>query len=586
VKDRGERLHFLGRRILLLGVALLLSLGLFGRALDLQWRHKEFFKVQGDARHLRVMAIPAPRGRILDRHGEVLAVSTPVRSIWMTPRDLLGERHRWADLARLLDMRAADLADLVTERVSREFVYLKRHVEPALADKIVGLGLAGVHLQPEYRRYYPAGEVTAHVLGLTNVDDAGQEGTELLFDAELKGTAGSKRVIRDRLGRAVEDVERIAAPRPGGDLVLAIDGRIQNWAYRALKRSVEQHQARAGTVVVLDPLTGELLAMVNRPSYNPNSRAQRYGPHYRNRAVTDVFEPGSTIKPFTVAAALIAGQFRPDTPLDTTPGLLRVGRHVVRDLRNYGVISPATVIVKSSNVGASKLALGIPPSSLWALLSGVGFGAATGSGFPGESMGNLSHYDGWGDIHRATLSFGYGLSGTALQLARAYAVLANGGLLHRVSFVKGRETEVGSRIVPKRVANVVLRMMEGVVADGGTGHRAAVSGYRVAGKTGTVRKAAAGGYAKDRYLALFAGIAPASAPRLVVVVVIDEPRGDAYYGGEVAAPLFAEVMAGALRLLAVAPDDEALAGSEALVGTAPALRSPLLRTASARSATQ
>ena len=586
MKRRVEKQPFVGRRILVLSVALLLSLGLFARALDLQWRHKEFFKGQGDARHLRVVAIPAPRGRILDRHGEVLAVSTPVRSIWMRPRDLLDERHRWAELARLLGMRTAELSALVTKRVSREFVYLKRHVDPTLADEIVGLGLAGVHLQPEYRRYYPAGEVTAHVLGLTNVDDAGQEGVELLFDAELKGTAGSKRVIRDRLGRAVEDVERIAAPHPGGDLVLAIDSRIQNWAYRALKRTVEQHQARAGTVVVLDPQTGELLAMVNRPSYNPNSRVQRYGPHYRNRAVTDVFEPGSTIKPFTVAAALIAGQFRPDTPVDTTPGLLRVGRHVVRDLRNYGVISPAIVISKSSNVGATKLALGTPASALWRLLSGVGFGALTESGFPGESFGNLSHHDSWGDIHRATLSFGYGLSGTALQLARAYAVLANGGLLHRVSFVKQRETELATRVLPQQVAHVVLRMMEGAVADGGTGQRAAVAGYRVAGKTGTVRKAAAGGYAKDRYLALFAGIAPASSPRLVVVAVIDEPRGDAYYGGDVAAPLFAEVTAGALRLLAVAPDDDAVAGFDALLRTAAASSMPLLRTAVARSATQ
>ncbi len=542
------------RRFVVLCVLGAAAAGLLWRALDLQLNHKEFLQTQGDARHLRVVRITATRGKILDRNGQPLAISTPVDSIWVNPRELAAERERWPVLIQRLGLDPDTLHRLIADRIDREFVYLRRHVEPRLAAEIASLHLAGVYRQREYRRYYPTGEVAAHVVGFTNVDDIGQEGLELAFDESLRGSDGSKRVVRDRFGQAVEDVEYIETPRDGSDLVLSIDRRIQYLAYRALKGAVKHNRARGGSIVLLDARTGEILAMANQPAYNPNNRAERAGDRYRNRAVTDVFEPGSTVKPFTVVSALESGRFQPTSPIDTAPGILKIGGHKVSDLRNFGRLDVSTVIKKSSNVGASKIALALPPKRLWQTLNAVGFGRPSGSIFPGESAGILTDYGQWSEFERATLSFGYGLSVTALQLAQAYGVIASGGLLYPVSFQKVERPQRPRRVLSARAALEVRTMLEGVTEEDGTGARARISGYRVAGKTGTIRKSTAGGYSLDRYVAVFAGMAPASAPRLVAVVTIDEPGGEEYYGGHVAAPVFAQVLEAALRLRGVAPD--------------------------------
>lgn len=539
---------------LVLGTLAAVMLVLAWRALDLQVLNRDFLQDQGDARHLRTLEMPAHRGMITDRNGEPLAVSTPVDSVWANPRELVRQRGRWHELARLLGMDAAALGEWVMRRADREFIYLKRHVTPALAQRVMALGIPGVSLQREYRRYYPEGEVAAHVVGFTDIDDNGQEGMELAYDDWLRGTSGAKWVLKDRLGQVVEDVAGISKPEPGRDLALSIDRRLQYLAYRELKAAVHLHRARAGSIVILDARTGEVLAMVNQPSYNPNNRQSMRSGLFRNRAVTDVLEPGSTVKPFTIAAALEAGTYRPDSAIDTSPGYYRVGGSTIRDVANYGAIDVATVIQKSSNVGASKIALSLPPERMWRVFAGVGFGALTGCGFPGEASGILTDYRRWHDIERATLSFGYGLSVTPLQLALAYSVLADKGRIKPVSFVPVSAPVERQRVISAASAAEVLRMMEAVVTPQGTGGRARVPGYRVAGKTGTVQKVDAQGYSEERYLALFAGIAPAGDPRLVAVVVIDEPRDGEYYGGRVAAPVFAKVMSGALRLLGVPPD--------------------------------
>ena len=525
------------------------------RALDLQVLDRAFLKAQGDARHMRVVRIAAHRGMITDRNGQPLAISTPVDSVWANPRELEADPAQWRRLAALLEMDPAQLRQRVARRAGREFVYLKRHVNPDRAQEVMALGIPGVSLQREYRRYYPAGEVAAHVVGFTNVDDQGQEGIELAYEKWLQGRPGSKRVLRDRLGHIVEDVESIRESVPGRDLRLSLDLRLQYLAYRELKTAVHLHRARAASAVVLDARSGEILAMVNQPSYNPNDRRHLRSDRFRNRAVTDVFEPGSTVKPFTIAAALEAGRFRPDSRIDTAPGYFRVGRNTIRDAANYGTIDLATVIQKSSNVGAGKIALALAPEQLWGMFSRVGFGALTGSGFPGEAGGVLGDYWRWHDIDRATLAFGYGVSVTALQLAQAYGVLADGGRLHEASFVPLTEAPETRQAMQPATARRVLAMMEKVVNRHGTGYLARVNGYRVAGKTGTVQKTGRDGYSDERYLALFAGVAPASDPRLVMVVVIDEPGDGEYYGGRVAAPVFARVMTGALRLLGIPPDD-------------------------------
>ena len=532
----------------------LCSLVLVWRAVELQLNEHEVLKNRGDARHIRVVEIAANRGTITDRHGEPLAISTPVNSVWAVPRKLWQAQARWGELANLLNTNPEHLRTLIEPRIDREFVYLKRHVEPSLAKQTLQLGIQGVALLQEHRRYYPAAEVTAHVVGFTNVDDTGQEGVELAMDHLLSGRPGAKRVLKDRLGRIVENVESIRAPHPGTDIALSIDKRVQYLAYRELKSAVHEHRAKSGSIVIMDVHSGEVLAMVNQPSFNPNNRSGLKGEYYRNRAVTDVFEPGSTIKPFTVGAALESGEFRPQSRIDTRPGFFAVGRHAVRDMNNYGVIDLAKVITKSSNVGASKIALSMDPVVLWDFFQRVGFGESTFSGFPGESSGRLADHQNWGDIEHATMAFGYGLSTTSLQLARAYAVLANDGVAVPTSILRVAHPPMGKRVFSKRTARQVKRMLTDVVRVG-TGRLAAVAGYQIAGKTGTVHKPAHDGYAQDRYISLFAGMAPASLPRLVTVIVIDEPQGAEHFGGLVAAPIYARVMRDTLRLLNIPPDE-------------------------------
>lgn len=543
------------RRLFVLGLFVLAMLGLLVRAVDLQVFKREFLQGQGDARHLRVVSTPAHRGMIVDRNAEPLAISTPVDSIWVNPQEAAAARETLPALARLLGMSRDDLFNRLAQRSQREFVYLRRHVNPDLARQVMALQIPGVSLQREYRRYYPMGEVAAHVLGFTNIDDRGQEGLELGFDEWLAGVPGARRVIRDRLGRAVDDVENIRSPRPGKTLTLSLDRRLQYLAYRELKSAVAAHNAVSGSVVIMDPHTGDVLAMVNQPAYNPNNRKGLRSGVYRNRAVTDVFEPGSTIKPLALAAAMKTGRYTPTTLVDTTPGLLRVGSHTIRDVRNYGAIDLTTVIRKSSNVGASKIALSLEPKQLWSFYTALGLGRTTGSGFPGESAGVMTDSSSWSEVERATLAFGYGLSVTPLQLAQAYSAFANDGVVPQAGFLKDREGASGQRVMSALIARETRMMLEQVVRPGGSGTRAAVRGYRVAGKTGTARKSSVGGYVDDRYVAVFAGLAPVSDPQLVVVVMINEPRRGGYYGGVVAAPVFSRVMSESLRLLDVPPDD-------------------------------
>ena len=549
------------RRVAVLAFALLVISGaLFWRVVDLHVFSKDFLQQQGDARYLRVVSEPAHRGVIMDRNGEPLAISTPVDTLWADPQELLKAKSQWPELARAVSLDLRELKKKIISHKNREFVYLKRAVPPQIAQSVMALEIPGVNTQREYRRYYPSGEVTSHLVGVTDIDDAGQEGVELAFDDWLQATDGSKRVIKDRLGRVVENVERVTEPRAGQDLILSIDRRIQYLTYRELKAAVNKHRAVSGSAVVIDSVTGEILAMVNQPSYNPNNRKGLKGDYLRNRAVTDVFEPGSTIKPFTVAAALEAGKFSPDTIIDTTPGRMRVGRKVIHDAGNYGFIDVSTVIKKSSNVGTTKIALSISSQNLWDVFARAGFGVESNSGFPGEAAGHLSDYTGWRKLERATLSFGYGISVTALQLARAYTVFANDGMLLPTTLV--RETSypnlllpASERVMSPETARQVLAMLEHVVEKGGTGTKARVKGYRVAGKTGTAKVSGKGGYLEDSYHAVFAGIAPVSKPRLVMAVVINQPQGEKYGGGAVAAPVFSGVMKGALRLLDVPPDD-------------------------------
>lgn len=550
--------HFELRRWFVLGVFALAAGVLVWRAFDLQVLGKDFYLSQADARHLRVVKLPAHRGVITDRAGEPLGISTPVDSIWVDPQKLLAEPSHLPALAKLLKQSPATLEKHIRKRANKEFVYLKRHLPPRQASKITKQNFPGVAVAREYRRYYPAAEVAAHVVGFTNIDDVGQEGLELAFESWLSGQSGSKRVIREGLGRIIEDVEQIRAPRNGKALRLSIDLRVQYLAYRTLKAAVRKHRAQSGSAVVMDALTGEVLAMVNQPSFNPNSRKNLNGNRYRNRAITDLFEPGSTIKPFVVVTALAEQLFTPHSEIDTSPGFMKVGHGQVKDVRNYGAIDLTTVITKSSNVGVSRVALALEPQQMWETYTKVGFGQVSASSFPGEAAGVLEHYLQWGSFEQAALAFGYGVSVTALQLAQAYTVLASDGIQRPVSLLALDEVPAGERVLPERAVQQVRKMMETVVSAQGTAPLAEVAGYRIAGKTGTVRKPIPGGYADDRYVALFAGIAPASQPRLVTVVVIDEPAGEDYYGGKVAAPVFSQIMAGALRLLNITPDDVTL----------------------------
>jgi len=551
-----QKLAFAGRHRLL-GVLLF---GLFGsmaaRAAYLHVIDQEFLRKQGDARMLRMEPIAAHRGILRDRNGLPLAVSTPVVSLWLNPKEALNGKLDIAGLAQTLDLNAADLRARLKKNQQREFLYIKRHLAPEAAALVLAQEFPGLYGMTEYRRFYPEGEVTSHILGFTNLDDQGQEGLELELNEKLRGVPGAKRVLRDLKGAKVKDVALVRPARPGQDVYLSFDSRTQYLAYRELAQAVEQHGARAGTAVALDVETGEVLAMVNQPSFNPNNRTRLKLDELRNRAVTDMFEPGSTMKPFTVAAGLESGKYTPRSLFNTAPGTLQVYNKLIRDHENYGVIDLGTIITKSSNVGAAQIALSLPRETLPHLYSRLGFGKTSGSGFPGESAGILQPPDRWRPVEVATMSYGYGVTVTALQLARAYAVLASGGLERPVSFLKVDGPVKGERVLAENVTDKIIPMMESVVTSDGTALRAAVPGYRIAGKTGTAHKAMNGGYAADQYMSTFAGMAPASKPKVVLVVVIDSPNGQ-YYGGLVSAPVFSRIMAETLRLMNVEPDKSA-----------------------------
>lgn len=549
------------RRALIVFLFVLVATVLSWRAVYLQVQNNEFLRNHGDARAIRVVKIPAHRGMITDRNGEPLAISTPVDSIWAVPRQLLESRNKIPVLARKLGMDSASLTEMLEERINREFVYLKRHVSPDLAKQVNDLDIFGVNLQQEFKRYYPAGEVAAHLVGFTNVDDSGQEGLELAYDEWLQGIPGEKRVLKDRLGRIISDVESISPSHPGKTLELSIDRRVQYLAYRELAAAVSRYKARSGSLVILNPNTGEVLALAGQPSYNPNNRSGMRSDHFRNRAITDVFEPGSTLKPFTIAAAIRSGLYNEDSRIETSPGYLKVSNHIINDSSNYGRLSLGGILQKSSNVGAGKIGLAIGPEALWNIYRSVGLGDSTGSGFPGESPGILSNYSNWTELDLASIAFGHGVAVTALQLAQAYTVIAADGVLNPVTFLKTDQEDVtGRRVLSSEIVQEINQMLELVVAPGGTGERAAIPYYRVIGKTGTAHKSTSSGYAVDRYMSLFAGIAPASNPKLVMAVIIDEPQGAHYYGGDVAAPVFSRVAQGALRILNIPPDN--LKGSQ------------------------
>ena len=525
---------------------------LAGRALYLQALETEFLQGKGDARYSRLIEVPATRGRIVDRRGDALAISTPVKSIWAIPGDVELSAAQRRKLAGLLGLETRELQKKLDES-ARDFVYLKRQVSPDTADAIAALGLKGIYQHREFRRYYPGGEIAAHLVGFTGVDDAGQEGVELAFQSHLAGTPGTRRVLKDRLGQVVEDVESIRAAQDGRDLALSIDAKLQSLAFGALQSAVEQHRAKAGALIAVDVRSGEVLALVNVPSFNPNNRARLTGAQLRNRVITDLFEPGSTLKPFTVAAALESGAATSTTVVSTAPGTLTLAHHTIRDVHPAAAMSVAQILQKSSNVGSAKLALGLPAQTLWSLYQRVGFGQPPELEFPGVASGKLRPYGSWRPIEQATMAFGHGISVSLAQLAHAYTVFARDGELVPLTLVKRGVQAGGERIISQDTARAVRSMLEAAVQPGGTGPRARIMGWRVAGKTGTAHKPDHGGYSADKYLSSFVGLAPASAPRLVVAVMIDEPLGQ-YYGGAVAAPVFAQVMQGALRMLEVPHD--------------------------------
>jgi cell division protein FtsI (penicillin-binding protein 3) len=542
---------------LLLLLALLA--GLVARALYLQLVEQDFLASQGVQRQIRTIETPAYRGAILDRFGTPLAISTPVDSVWVNPGEILENLDALKRVAARLDLDYRDTVAMLKQRADREFVYLKRQLETEFAASVAG-GVDGVYLQREYHRFYPAGEVVSHLVGFTDIDDHGQEGLELAYDDWLGAQPGERRVIRNRFGEVVEELAQVKAARSGNDVHTSIDMRLQYIAYRSLARAIKYHAAAAGSAVLLDARSGEILAMVNQPSYNPNSRNSMAPGQLRNRALTDVFEPGSAIKPFTFAAAMERGRFDSRSRIDTSPGYLMVSGHPIKDTRDLGSLSLADILRQSSNVGATRVALSLERDELWQSFREFGFGSASGVSFPGESAGYLRHYSQWQPLDHATMGFGYGMSVSISQLARAYAMIANLGRLPELSLLRkapesSRDNQISRHVIKSSTARQLLQMMSEVVGPRGTAQQAAVPGYRIAGKTGTARKSVDGGYRHDDYVAVFAGIAPASNPRLVMAVMIDEPTQNGYYGGVVAAPVFQEVISNALRILDIPPDD-------------------------------
>ncbi|MFK7994160.1 MAG: peptidoglycan D,D-transpeptidase FtsI family protein [Granulosicoccus sp.] len=543
------------RTVVIAGFALL-ALVLIGRATYLQVIQHEYLSSEGANRQLRTVEIPAHRGDLLDRSGDPLAISTPIDTLWGVPGILATQPAKMLEVARLLDLDGGTLNQRIldADEKGREFMYVKRHVLPDLVASVKALKVDGLDVQREYRRYYPSGPAASHIIGFTGIDDKGREGLEMAYDKWLSGIPGSRRIVQDRTGREITGLDVIKPAVTGKDLFLSIDRQLQYFADKALRKAIDKHDAESGSIVVMDTRTGEVLGMVNYPSYNPNNISDRTGGRQRNRGVTDVFEPGSTMKPFTIAAALASGDFIPEDLVYTSPGQYRIGKYEISDLKDYGWLDLNGVVTKSSNVGISKVANQLIPEQMWSVFDEFGFGHPTGSEFPGEVAGYFNHSTLWHRSEQASVSFGYGISVTALQLARAYAALANDGVMPTVSFVKNEEPAAGRRVIDVSIARDIRSMLESVVING-SGKRAQVPGYRIAGKTGTAHRSQSGGYAEDRYASLFAGFAPASDPRMAIVVVVHDPKAGEHFGGAVAAPVFAEIMSHALRLMGVEPDD-------------------------------
>lgn len=544
--------------LVVLGLAALI---LSGRMIQLHIADRTFLQEQGDARSVRIDSIPGYRGMIRDRNGEPLAVSTPVTTIWANPRHFKADDMELKELARRLKLSLPFLKEKMKRAEGKGFIYLKRHMIPHEAREVLDLRIRGLYAQHEYKRYYPAHEMVAHLIGFTNIDDKGQEGLELTFDEALAGEPGQKKILKDRRGHVFRDLQVIKAPQPGQTLDLTIDLKLQFMAYRELKAAVDQHKAKSGAVVMLDARSGEVLAMVNQPSFNPNDRSGLDVAALRNRAMIDLFEPGSTVKPLTIAAAINSGQYKVTDSIDTSPGYMRLGGSSIRDFRNYGMLSMTRIITKSSNVGVARIALSMAEDTVANFLQQLGMGQTTGTGFPGEGVGTLVIPKAREKARIATMAYGYGLAVTSLQLAQAYQVLANNGLKKHISLVKGMDGIPDEQVMSPDTARAVVEMMETVTQQGGTGTRAAVPGYRIAGKTGTVHKVSAAGGYDNEYMAVFAGVAPVSDPRIVMVIWVDSPSGQEYYGGEVAAPIFGRIMGNALRYLNVRPDNIETAAS-------------------------
>lgn len=534
-------------------VYLLVFLAFLALLIKLSWIQifdQDFLQKQGDVRTLRTESISAPRGMIKDRNGEILAISTPVASLWINPQEFPEDANAIVKIANSLDMSPNTLFKRLNLYKDKEFMYLKRQIPPYLANSVLNLGISGVYSTNEYKRFYPAGEVTAHLVGFTDVDDKGQEGLELAYNKALTSKSGKKNVVKDLKGNTIRHLSTPEYATAGKDLILSIDLRLQYMAYLELKSAVQKNNATSGSAVILDARTGEVLAMVNQPSYNPNNRRELKNQALRNRAMLDLLEPGSVVKPLTVMAALRSGKYQPDTLVDTSPGWLKLGKNTVRDVRNYGVLSVREIITKSSNIGVARITKSLPADVVWNFFSEVGLGHATGTGFPGEGVGHLPKNT---PIARQAMSYGYGLSVTPAQMAQTYTVIADEGKLHPLSLIK-QDKVYSRKLVDEEIAKEVLLMMETVTQKGGSGTRAQIEGFRVAGKTGTTHKTTSQGYSLGEYRAFFAGIAPVSNPKLIGVVVIDDPKGDKYFGGEVAAPVFSKIMGDSLRILNAAPD--------------------------------
>ena len=541
------------RSKLIVAAVALAFIGLAARAVHIQVLANEFYQRQGEVRFTRTLPLPANRGRITDRNGLILASSVPAPSIWAIPEDVPRDEQSLRQLAQLLEMPLAEL-NRKLEDEDKTFVWLKRQVDEPVAQKITALNLKGIYQRKEYKRQYPEGEAAAHVIGFTNVEDSGQEGVELTFDKELAGRAGSRRVIKDRLGQVIESVGEQIAPQDGRDLQLSIDSKVQFFAYQKLRDAVLQNKAKAGSAVVLDVVTGEVLALANFPSYVPDKRQNLSGAQLRNRALTDTFEPGSTMKPFVIALALEKGLVKPDTPIQTAPGRMMIGNAMISDAHPYGVLTVNEVIQKSSNVGTVKLAMRTEPREMWEMFSNVGFGQRPALPFPGAVSGRLRPFKTWRPIEQATMSYGYGLSASLFQLAHAYSVFARHGELVPVTMLKSDQPANGVRVMGTQHAQAVLNMLHMVTRPGGTAPKAQTIGYSVGGKTGTAHKQEGKGYADKKYRGFFVGVAPIDKPRIVVAIMIDEPSNGKYFGGDVAAPVFSETVQQTLRMLGVTPD--------------------------------